>query len=569
MTIHMELYELAGTSPNLHPERKGQLNKSKLKNWVEKNGGLPTYINSFATAILRSNPGWTIQRVIKTAVSQVKKICATGKSNFGVVKKAVQTAACAAVAKWEKMKVSASNDDIDDVIIASYDDPLEVEVLNAQMRKDYRAKGQEIPEIIDLSDDEWARYVIELSDDEWDYGEGVEELSLTDYLDVLELSANVQSPMRTPVVGQEIEASETEDGTYEKEVLRVASIDINGRRVNFTPDMLKGAHKNFKENIFPTVNAQYVLSQGEHTDDPRAYAGQVVDTRLDNVENPTKLYAKFKLTDEAKKIIDHNPKFGASVKLHPNFVDNQGVYRGSTLMHVAITPRPRVDNMEEWRKTIAASDEQDGTYDLSDATFDDGEVITTPIEGGVPMADKKEGTEQNLPFELSAENIEAIMASQVMQNAIAKRVADETAAKDERIVELSTTVGKLQKSSYENIVDNALNTYRTGEKAVPPIMLDYAKALMLSFDEKEQNETIELSVSETTGEGKDAKTEEKTLNLSKAGLVTKMLEEAQGFLDLSGETGSEKEPETHELSADAQTKAVMDLVALTNPGIKN
>lgn len=42
------IIELAGGNfdgkPSLHPERKGQLNKSPLKNWVEKNGGLPTYI---------------------------------------------------------------------------------------------------------------------------------------------------------------------------------------------------------------------------------------------------------------------------------------------------------------------------------------------------------------------------------------------------------------------------------------------------------------------------------------------------------------------------------------------
>lgn len=38
--------ELAGggPSPHLHPERKGRLNKSPKKNWVEKSGGLPTYI---------------------------------------------------------------------------------------------------------------------------------------------------------------------------------------------------------------------------------------------------------------------------------------------------------------------------------------------------------------------------------------------------------------------------------------------------------------------------------------------------------------------------------------------
>jgi hypothetical protein len=93
--------------PSKHPERKGQLNKSKLKNWVEKNGGLPTYINSIATALLREHPGWGIGRVIATAVNMVKKMCAGGGT--GIVKKvstAVKKAACAAVASWNKKKAT-------------------------------------------------------------------------------------------------------------------------------------------------------------------------------------------------------------------------------------------------------------------------------------------------------------------------------------------------------------------------------------------------------------------------------------------------------------------------------
>src|SRR5215213_7216085 len=97
--------------PSLHPERKGQLNRSKLKNWVEKNGGLPTYINSIATALLRSKPTWSISRVIATAVNMVKRMCAGGST--AIVKKvgkAVRAAACAAVASWERKKAAASEE---------------------------------------------------------------------------------------------------------------------------------------------------------------------------------------------------------------------------------------------------------------------------------------------------------------------------------------------------------------------------------------------------------------------------------------------------------------------------
>lgn len=99
---------MAGGVPALHPERKGQLNRSPKKNWVEARGGLPAYVNSVATALERG--GMTRSRAIATAVNTIKQACATGLwgGQKRKISPAIQAAACKAAAQWEALKVSAS-----------------------------------------------------------------------------------------------------------------------------------------------------------------------------------------------------------------------------------------------------------------------------------------------------------------------------------------------------------------------------------------------------------------------------------------------------------------------------
>ncbi len=170
--------ELAKGVPALHPERKGQLNRSKLKNWVEKHGGLPTYINSVATALLREHPEWGISRIIATAVNWAKKACTTGKAFGGRVQvsKAVQAAACTAVAQWERKKAAASTDMVDDKIIElSADDTQSLAYANAVIRKQWRSQGNDIVDLIALSDEEYFVHVLDEEYEVFDLGEGGEE----------------------------------------------------------------------------------------------------------------------------------------------------------------------------------------------------------------------------------------------------------------------------------------------------------------------------------------------------------------------------------------------------------
>jgi hypothetical protein len=89
-------------------------NKPGKTNWVEKAGGLPRYIERIAKH-LHSEKGMDVSRAIATAVNVVKRMCASGDTNFPgkqSVNAKSRAQACAAVADWERKKVShAATDD--------------------------------------------------------------------------------------------------------------------------------------------------------------------------------------------------------------------------------------------------------------------------------------------------------------------------------------------------------------------------------------------------------------------------------------------------------------------------
>ena len=541
----MTVIELAGGVPALHPERKGQLNLSPLKNWVEKNGGLPTYINSVATAILRENPGWSISRVIATAVNWAKKTCATGRAFGGKVQvsKAVQTAACTAVAQWEKRKAKASMEFIDGMILAAADgefDTLEIE--KAKRRVARRQEDKEITESISLSDEVFIdQAIIELSDD---WGEGVNtEVDTNKWLDIMEMSAAPEMALRLPVIELGSSATATGNGTFRKEIWRIGDINYNGRKVRFTSDMLKQAYANWKKKPFEYVPFQFLHRSAAGEDHPRDYAGRVTSLSLDDEENPTKMYADFSLTDEAKKIVEHNPAFGVSVKVHPNFVHpSTGQYYGPTLLHVAGTHFPRLGEMGEWKAIQAGIDPEDETIDLSAGEFEGtapDEDVNDDNKGkeGGNMADKGTEQTQEQTFDLSA-----IMDSPAFKDALKLAVDEQTEDLRTRNADLEKQVAESRKEGYAATVKAAVNTYRGA--GVKPIVLDYAEALMLSLDESQRNETIELSI----GSGDEAK----EVKLNTVQLITKLLDESKGAIDLGVERGSGKEQGDEELSEDKE-----------------
>ncbi len=519
--------ELAGGVPALHPERKGQLNRSPLKNWVEKNGGLPTYINSVATALLREHPEWGISRIIATAVNWAKKACSTGRAFGGRVKvsKAVQAAACTAVAQWERKKAAASNDAIDDAIIEASEEN-SISYIHAQGRKAYRSKSMLIPEVLELSDVEYIVHALneELSEE---IGEG-DVNNVDAFMQVMELSAAAQSAVRLPLNLSEM----TKVGDrYKKEILKVGEIVVDhntGRKFDFTPRFLRQLKTNFEKGVMDYVPLLFTDDNNRHVKNgaPGSYGGFVEELSLDDEDNPTKLFGTFNLTEDTRRMVEHNPKYAVSVTAHPNFVDlSKGEYHGPLLMNVAGTHDGKLKKLSPWeRLTVNASngEEDFDVIDLSNAEY-------IEITGGDEMPETVE-----LSNEQRTELFNEFMQSDAFKSALEAA----TQAKDAQIAELSTQVSGMADTNYNALVTATTDRYR--DAGVPPVLVDMAKELMLSFTLDERNTEIELSI----GEGDSATTEK----LPRIALVTKMLDECKGLIKLSAEEGSQEEPTEAELS---------------------
>lgn len=81
---------------------------TEATNWVDQQGGLPSYISRIEKHLERK--GMSKSHAIATAVNVAKKMCATGDTNwpgFQQVNAGSKADACAAVARWNAMKAAA------------------------------------------------------------------------------------------------------------------------------------------------------------------------------------------------------------------------------------------------------------------------------------------------------------------------------------------------------------------------------------------------------------------------------------------------------------------------------
>lgn len=81
------------------------------RNWVEKTGGLPSYIKRISRHLRKE--GYTESQAIAIAVNAAKKMCATGDVNFPGkqnVNAKSRAEACKAVAEWNAKRAKARAD---------------------------------------------------------------------------------------------------------------------------------------------------------------------------------------------------------------------------------------------------------------------------------------------------------------------------------------------------------------------------------------------------------------------------------------------------------------------------
>jgi hypothetical protein len=159
-----------------------------------------------------------------------------------------------------------------------------------------------------------------------------------------------------------VELSRTKKGRlFEKHILNYGELlypGVKGGKVKIDDEWADTLITNFSNKVCDIVQVPKAGPNNEHTEDPDRNIGEVVGLAKRN----GKIYAQIDARDEDAANRLGKTLLGASAMLHLNYKDTRtGEAVGPTLLHVAVTNRPYVTELEDYEELLAAS--ADGTTD--------------------------------------------------------------------------------------------------------------------------------------------------------------------------------------------------------------
>lgn len=166
---------------------------------------------------------------------------------------------------------------------------------------------------------------------------------------------------------------------FRKQILKMNSSFVHptapGRRIRVDETLAKSLVKNFKDGIGDIVQVPIVGPKNEHTEDPTRNIGQVIDIDYDT----TGIYATIDDRRTPEKVHEQGALgetlLGASALMHLDYTNTEtDEHVGPTLLHVAVTNRPYLTNLDDYQALIAASADSLGEVEvlaLADEADDD------------------------------------------------------------------------------------------------------------------------------------------------------------------------------------------------------
>lgn len=122
------------------------------------------------------------------------------------------------------------------------------------------------------------------------------------------------------------------------------------KKIHVDEAFAKTLQANFKARLCDIVQVPIVNDQNQHVEDPTRNIGEVVDITYD----AKGVYAVLDARKSAEDL--GNTLLGASALMHMNYADTKtGEKKGPTLLHVAVTNRPYITDLEDFEEIVAAS----------------------------------------------------------------------------------------------------------------------------------------------------------------------------------------------------------------------
>lgn len=158
---------------------------------------------------------------------------------------------------------------------------------------------------------------------------------------------------------------------FEKHILNMGPLihPKTGDTINVDDAFVRTMQDNFARGVCDIVQLPLANDSNEHVEGPAANLGEVVGIR----QRDNKVYALVDARQDADKF--GKTYLGASAFLSTNYTDSAtGKKAGPTLLHVAVTNRPYVTGLEDFKEVLAATADNTGEV----------VVLTPPKETEVP-----------------------------------------------------------------------------------------------------------------------------------------------------------------------------------------
>lgn len=164
--------------------------------------------------------------------------------------------------------------------------------------------------------------------------------------------------------------------TFRKQLLRNATINYKGQKLDFTPPYMSTLAAAFNEGAYDTVKFQLATDDNKHTDDPERMRGtlKAVEVTPDGLDGIIEF-----ATDDAAQLVRDHPDLGVSLRIIPGLEKADGRKYPAAIKHVLGTIDPVVTGMRPWQAVDLAEDNTDSDVDLTSATFELEEPIVAEL----------------------------------------------------------------------------------------------------------------------------------------------------------------------------------------------
>lgn len=294
-----------------------------------------------------------------------------------------------------------------------------------------------------------------------------------------------------------VELSRTPKGKlFKKHILSTGVLHypgVSGGKLDVDEAFLSNIVTNFKNKVCDIVQVPVANKANEHTEDPLANIGEVVDLSVED----GKLYSYIDVRKNAEDI--GSTLLGASAMLSTNYTDTRdNEKKGPTLLHVAVTNRPHVLNLEDFQEELLAASAEGNAAEAVLLTANEQEntmptidelIATLKTEHNVDVpALQKRVSEADAALTLSAGLTEALTKADVLTlsagaTASAEDVLGAVVKVAESNIKLSGEVAQLSAAAKEAAADARIDGL-VKDGFIPPVNRDGYKAILLSNPEQ-------------------------------------------------------------------------------------